>query len=232
MAQARVDETVEFTKRHKVVAILRARNPGLAVQRALEMAELGCRLIEITYDTVGFEQVIKQLAESLPSTCMLGVGTIMEADKVDELVAMELNIRFILSPINPDGFVARCHANGIMAVPAAFTSNELWKAHHTDGARMIKLFHASLIPATSLKGILGVGPFRSMNIMPSGGIDADSAPTWLKNGAVALGMGSKFAGADITMAEGDPRLPDARQSWQDHGRQAVQQLIQSLEAES
>ncbi|XP_065174904.1 KHG/KDPG aldolase-like [Sycon ciliatum] len=230
-AKARVEEAVEFVKRHKIVAILRAANPEAAVARALELAELGCRLIEITLDTTDFEKVVRELSEKLPSSCMLGVGTVMEADKVNELVAMGLNFRFCLSPINPEGFVARCHANGIMAVPAAFTSNEMWKAHHTEGARMIKLFHASLIPPATLKGMLGVGPLGAMNIMPSGGIDADAAPAWLAAGAASLGMGSKFAGKDIQLVEGDPGLEAAKQEWAQNGRGAVKRLMDSLKTQ-
>ena len=232
LAKSRISEVVDFTKKYKIVAILRATNPDLAIERALEMTRLGVKLIEITLDTVGFEDVVRAVSEKLPSDCMLGVGTVMEADKVDELVAMNLNIRFILSPINPQSFVQRCAANGIMAVPAAFTSNEIWKAHQIDGAPMIKLFHASLIPPPSLKGMVGVGPFKAVNIMPSGGIDADAAPVWLSNGAVALGMGSKFAGKDIQLPKDSQEYAAARRDWEENGRDAVKKLMDSVVSSS
>ena len=93
---------------------------------------------------------------------------------------------------------------------------------------MIKLFHASLVPPSTLKGMLGVGPLGAMKIMPSGGVTAENAEKWLEAGAASIGMGSKFAGKDITLLESDPQFSAAREDWQKNGRRAVKDLMERL----
>ena len=227
----RVEETVELLRQAKIIAILRAKNADLAIARGLEMAELGVRAVEITEDTTDCFRVLRELSTRLPKDCILGIGTVMESSRVAEINAMNLGIRFALSPVNPRGFVAACHAHGIVGVPSAFTSNELWRLHSEEGARMLKLFHASLIPPSTLKGILGVGPLGAMNIMPSGGVTTEDVDKWLEAGAACIGMGSKFAGKDLAYQESDPQFAAAHEDWVKNGRPAVQALMQRLAAQ-
>ena len=229
---ARLDETVELLRRAKIIAILRAKNADLAITRGLEMAELGVRAVEITEDTTDCFRVLRELSMRLPKDCMLGIGTVMESSRVAEINTMNLGIRFALSPVNPRGFVAACHAHGIVGVPSAFTSNELWRLHSEEGARMLKLFHASLIPPSTLKGILGVGPLGAMNIMPSGGVTTEDVDKWLEAGAACIGMGSKFAGKDLAYQESDPQFAAAHEDWVKNGRPAIQALMQRLAAQN
>lgn len=53
------------------------------------------------------------------------------------------------------------------------TSNELWDLHRR-GARLIKLFHASMVTPPVLKSMLSVTPLRAMNIAPSGGASPEN----------------------------------------------------------
>lgn len=68
--------------------------------------------------------------------------------KVEEVA--RLGVKFAISPINPTNFVSTCHQHGVLAMPAAFTPNELWETHK-QGARAVKLFPAQLWNPEALK---------------------------------------------------------------------------------
>ena len=109
----------------------------------------------------------------------------------DTVVCLEeiaaLGARFALSPINPTGFIKECHRLGLLAVPSALSSNEMWEMHR-QGVQMIKMFHAGVVTAKCLKSMKGVSPFgNALSIMPSGGVSPENAPEWLDAGCLWAG---------------------------------------------
>ena len=61
-AQVQIHQTLATLKTSGILAIIRAKNCDAAINRGLELIELGCRSIEVTLDTV------------LKSPCRLSVG--------------------------------------------------------------------------------------------------------------------------------------------------------------
>ena len=80
---------------------------------------------------------------------------------------------------------------GIPAFPGAFTPTEIlaaWRA----GAAAVKLFPASMAGHTFLREFRG--PFPDIPLVPTGGITVESAPAFIRAGAVAVGLGSWLTG--------------------------------------
>jgi len=225
-AGQRLDETMALLKRSGVMAILRAKgSPEVAVNRGVELAALGCRCIEVTLDSSDWQLVLGQLRERLPAGFPLGVGTVMD-DTVCELGrAAALGASFALSPIDPIGFVEECHRRGLVAVPSAFSSNEMWQLHRR-GVRLIKLFHAGTISPAILKSMLDVTPLgANLNILPSGGVSPENAEAWWDAGAACVGMGSNLAGKDLGTVPGTPSHTKAVEDWQKKGKDAAKKLF-------
>lgn len=137
--------------------------------------------------------------------CLIGVGTITTLKQLE--IAKEGGAHFALSPVNPkhhgfetNGFVHECHSRGIVAMPAAYTPQEIYECY-TAGAKTIKLFPAQKWTPSQLKALKGVGDFKNANICPSGGINHENAKVWLEAGAAAVGMGSCLAGRDIKISD-------------------------------
>merc|ERR1719350_507709 len=188
---------------------------------------MGCRAMEVTMDSTDWAAVVGQLRQKLPPEIVLGIGTVMD-DTVSELGrAAALGVTFALSPIDPIGFVDECHRRGIVAVPSALSSNEMWQLHRR-GTRLIKLFHAGTVGPATLKSMLGVGPLGTLKIMPSGGVDPANAFAWLDAGAFVVGMGSNLVG-DISVVPGGPRYEKAMKDWESKGRGAAQELFKSVQ---
>lgn len=84
--------------------------------------------------------------------------------------AARAGCRFAFSPVHPGGgFVPACHALGMLAVPAAFSPQEVY-ACLAAGALAVKLFPASLWRPEALRAMLAVGTFGDARIIPSGGV--------------------------------------------------------------
>jgi len=222
----KIEATLKSLGRAGVLAIMRNKgSPDVAVRRGLELAEMGCRALEITMDSTDWATVLGQLHERLPSDVVLGVGTVMDNTVCDLERAAALGASFALSPIDPIGFVEECSRLGILAVPSAFTSNECWQLHRR-GVRLIKLFHAGLLSPSILKSMLDVTPLGdNLNIMPSGGVTPTNLDAWLDAGAVVVGMGSNLAGKDIAFLEGTPEFAAAQKDWEEKGKAIAEELF-------
>jgi 2-keto-3-deoxy-6-phosphogluconate aldolase len=137
--------------------------------------------------------------------------------------------KFALSPLNPIGFIDECHRVGLLAVPAGYTSNELWDMKR-QGAQMLKMFHAGLVGPKILKSMLGVSPLAAMNIMPSGGCSPDNAKEWLDAGASIIGMGSNLAGSDINHPYDSEAYKVAKAKWDESGAATAKKLFEFTNA--
>jgi len=232
-AKLQIESTLKLLKGSKVLAILRAKgSPEVAVERGLELASMGCCAMEVTLDSTDWQQVLSSLRQKLPQHVALGIGTVMD-DTVGQLgLARSLGATFALSPIEPVGFIDECHRLGMLAIPAAFTSNELWDQHRR-GARLIKLFHAGLASPAILKSMLDVTPLgKNLNILPSGGVSPGNAAEWLDAGASVVGMGSNLVGKDTTTTPGSEAHAAAVHEWHSKGRSAAEKVFRDIVAKT
>ena len=139
--------------------------------------------------------------------------------------AAALGASFALSPIDPVGFVDECARHGVLAVPSALTSNEMW-ALHRRGVRLVKLFHAAQTSPSTLRSMLDVTPLgEALNVMPSGGVSPDNAAEWKAAGAAVVAMGSNLVGKEISAVEGSPKHREAAAAWAASGRATAQRTF-------
>ena len=229
-AERMLSATLAGLKSCGVLAILRAKgDPQVAIARGIELAEMGCRAMEVTLDSTDWKVVLTGLRKALPPHVLLGVGTVMD-DTVSQIgLIKSLGASFALSPIDPIGFIDECHRHGVLAVPSALTSNECWDLHRR-GCRLIKLFHAGLLSPALLKSILDVTPLgRNLNILPSGGVTPVNAADWWDAGAAVIGMGSNLVGKDIGLPYESPGYEKAVSSWNNTGKDVAASLFDECE---
>merc|ERR1711959_329820 len=111
---------------------LRTKNESLAVARAIELADLGFRAVEVTADSTGFCKgtLLPALVKAVGQRCLVGVGTITTPEELE--LARAGGAHFALSPVRPtagfgnQGFVKACHEQGILAMPAVYTPQEIY----------------------------------------------------------------------------------------------------------
>jgi len=222
-----IQERLHHLRQSKVIAIIRAKNPTVAIERGLELSKLGCRALEVTLDTPEIERIIPALVKGVGKHTLVGVGTVMDASQVATVA--KLGAKFAISPINPKGFVKACAEHGILSIPGASTPSEIWN-FHLEGANMIKIFPAGQWSPSLFLALREVGGFGKLDYMPSGNISPDNYKPWLENGAAVVGMGSNLTGKDIKYKESQPEFRKARDDWEKNGRPIVAKMLDEISA--
>ena len=188
--------TLERIKRAGFIAILRGKEPTELVQRGVDLAAAGVRVLEVTLDSTDASWVFQMLRGQLDDDVLMGVGTVMHAESALPSAA-DWGAQFALSPVQPEGMVDLAHDLGVLAVPGAATANELWDAH-LSGAMLVKLYPA--VTSWSPEMLAGIpDPMRQVNTLPTGGITADDVEQWLDAGAFACGLGSSLTIQDTDL---------------------------------
>jgi 2-dehydro-3-deoxyphosphogluconate aldolase/(4S)-4-hydroxy-2-oxoglutarate aldolase len=172
-------------ERTRLVAILRRTEPRLACDIVAALVAGGVRVVEVTFDSPGAADMLRELGRAFGSQVVLGAGTVLEEQQAEE--ALACGASFIVSPHTDAALVARLAERGVACVPGAFTPTEVlaaWRA----GASLVKLFPAGAVGPSFLKDLRG--PFRDIPLLPTGGVNLDNAAEFVAAGAWGLGLGS------------------------------------------
>ncbi|WP_456286035.1 bifunctional 4-hydroxy-2-oxoglutarate aldolase/2-dehydro-3-deoxy-phosphogluconate aldolase [Microbacterium sp. JZ70] len=149
----------------------------------------GVRSVELTLTTPGTIERLPALRERYGDVADLGVGTVVDREQLRR--AAEAGADYIVTPITSSALLAEAAHVRVPFVPGGLTPTELessWSA----GASAVKIFPAGQVGAGYVKDLRG--PFPDMQVVPSGGVDRDSAAEWLRAGAVAVSVGGPLLG--------------------------------------
>ena len=168
-----------------VFAILRGYNMAEVEKIVFHAAEGGLRNIEITMNSKDARALIRLAKEQADGRMNVGAGTVCSLDDLD--AALSAGATFIVAPIvNPD-VIRACNEEKIPVIPGGFTPTEIYHAWHL-GADMVKLFPANRFGPEYVKDIRG--PLDRVKLVPTGGVDLENLPAYLKNGAHGFGVGT------------------------------------------
>jgi 2-dehydro-3-deoxyphosphogluconate aldolase/(4S)-4-hydroxy-2-oxoglutarate aldolase len=185
-----------------IVAVIRAESPDLLVDVAEALLAGGVEVMEVTFTVPRVTQVLEKVTAKLGSRVLLGAGTVLDPETAR--AAILAGAEFIVAPsVNLD-VIAMCRRYSKLAMPGALTPTEVvtaWQA----GADIVKIFPSELTGPKYLKALHG--PLPHIRLMPTGGVNLDTATDFLKAGACALGIGSQLvdpklvAGGDLKKIE-------------------------------
>ena len=173
----------------RVVAVLRARHASdyAPVIEALQRG--GVLSIELTLSTPGVWAELPRLQERFGERLEIGVGTVTEA--TDAETALDLGAAYIVTPVTDPDVIAACVRRGVPVYPGGLTPTELhagWKL----GATAVKVFPASTVGPGYVSQLRG--PFPDIQVIPSGGVNIEDVPGWIKAGALAVSLGGPLLG--------------------------------------
>ena len=173
-----------------VVAIIRMRDAGKLREVVDAIAEGGVRAIEVTMTVPNAVRLIEKLAASLPSTILLGAGTVTDAATTRAVI--DAGARYVVSPVFRRDVIDACHERDVAAAPGCFSPTEILDAHE-HGADIVKVFPATALGPGFIKDVRA--PLPQLRLMPTGGVTLDNAGDWIRAGAVAVGVGSALLDA-------------------------------------
>jgi len=167
------------------------------------LVRVGLRAVEITLTAANAVAAIEAISTAYGSEVAVGAGTVLSADEAESCV--EAGASFLVAPTAVPDVVASAHVLGVPVVPGALTPTEVLAAHRS-GAQAVKLFPASTVGPQYLKDIHG--PLPDVRLMPTGGIAVADVATWIRAGALAVGLGGQLLGSTVT--DGPDRALDRR----------------------
>jgi len=184
--------------RHKSEVSARLVEPGLiAVIRTSRsedvlpiceaLLEGGIHALEITLTVPDALKAIATARDRFGAKVVLGAGTVISAQMCRDAIAA--GAEFIVSPIMRPEIVTSAHAMDRPVMLGAYTPTEAQAAHEA-GADFVKIFPADRLGASYIKALLG--PLPHLRIVPTGGVDLETALEFIRAGCVALGVGSSL----------------------------------------
>lgn len=183
---------VEILAASPVMPVIVLNRVEDAVPLANALVNGGIRVLEITLRTKAALDCVRAIRAAVPDA-IVGVGTITNIADMD--AAREAGAVFGVSPGNTQTLLAHAAATGFPFLPGAMTPSDVMRALDS-GFTEMKLFPAKQAGGIDMLKALG-GPFPQVMFCPTGGIDAESAPTYLALPNVACVGGSWLAPANL-----------------------------------
>jgi 2-dehydro-3-deoxyphosphogalactonate aldolase len=180
-----------------LIAILRGIVPGRALGVAEVLYAAGFRAIEVPLNSPEPFASIAALAGGLPADCLVGAGTVLDAEDVRRTHAA--GGRLVVAPNFDAGVVAEAVRMAMQVLPGIATATEAFAALRA-GATQLKLFPASTYGPRHLQALRTVLP-KGVGILPVGGVAADQIADWLAAGAAGFGFGSELFRPDYSIAD-------------------------------
>lgn len=170
-----------------IVAVVRAEKGDQLVDVAEALLAGGVVAIEVTFTVPAAHRVIERVAERLGDRIVLGAGTVLDPETAR--IAILSGAHYIVAPnVNPR-VIEMCRRYSKPVMPGALTPTEViaaWEA----GADIVKVFPSDLTGPKYLKALHG--PLPHIRLMPTGGVNLDTASEFLRAGACALGVGTSL----------------------------------------
>jgi 2-dehydro-3-deoxyphosphogluconate aldolase/(4S)-4-hydroxy-2-oxoglutarate aldolase len=170
-----------------IVAVVRAEKGDQLVDVAQALLAGGVEAIEVTFTVPAAHKVIERVAEQLGDRIVLGAGTVLDAETAR--IAILSGANYIVAPNTNPKVIDICRRYSKPVMPGALTPTEVvtaWEA----GADVVKVFPCDFFGPKYLKALQG--PLPQIRLMPTGGVNLQTARDFLAAGACALGVGTSL----------------------------------------
>lgn len=178
-----------------IIAVIRAASGERLVEVAEALVAGGVEVMEVTFTVPQAHRVLEQVASRLGDRILLGAGTVLDTETAR--IAILSGAEFIVSPAVNLDVIELCRRYGKLVMPGAFTPTEVvtaWQA----GADIVKIFPSEFHGPAYLKTLKA--PLPQVRMMPTGGVNVNTAKDYLAAGAFAVGVGSSLIDAKAVEA--------------------------------
>jgi 2-dehydro-3-deoxyphosphogluconate aldolase/(4S)-4-hydroxy-2-oxoglutarate aldolase len=170
-----------------IVAVIRADSGERLVEVAQALLAGGIDVCEVTFTVPGAVRVLERVADQLGNQVLLGAGTVLDPETAR--AALLAGAEFVVAPTTNLDVIRLCCRYDKLVMPGALTPTEVLMAWEA-GADIVKVFPSDITGPAYLKALHG--PLPHVRLMPTGGVNLDTAADFLKAGACALGIGGSL----------------------------------------
>lgn len=184
-----------------IVPVVRASSPREARMAAEAVCKGGIPIVEITMTVPGAVDVIRELTKSGSADVLVGAGTVLNVDAARR--CLDAGAQFLVSPGLNLEVVKLAGTEGKLMMAGALTPTEVitaWEA----GSDFVKVFPCGQVGgAKYIKALKG--PLPQVPLVPTGGVNLNTAGEFIEAGAVALGVGGELVHVEALKA-GKPEI--------------------------
>jgi 2-dehydro-3-deoxyphosphogluconate aldolase/(4S)-4-hydroxy-2-oxoglutarate aldolase len=175
-----------------IVPVVRAASAAEARLAAQAVCDGGIPIVEITMTVPGAVEVIRELRKSAPSSVLIGAGTVLDAEAARR--CLDAGAQFLVSPGLNVPTIELAARSGILMLAGALTPTEVITAWNA-GSDLVKVFPCGQVGgAKYIKALQG--PLPQIPLVPTGGVNLNTAAEFIEAGAAALGIGGELVQAD------------------------------------
>jgi len=181
-------EILSFITEVGIVPVVRASTAEAAIQAVEACFNGGIRAAEITMTVPGAVRALEKVADRFGDRLMLGAGTVLDPETAR--VCMLAGAQFFVTPALRVSTIEIVKRYSKVICPGALTPTEVLTAWEA-GADVVKVFPCGNVGgAKYIKALKG--PFPQIEMIPTGGVNLETAGEFLKAGACAVAVGGEL----------------------------------------
>ncbi len=189
--------TFSFMTGIGIVPVVRTSSAESAIRAIEAIYEGGIRAAEITMTVPGAIRALEKVAEQFGDKIVLGAGTVLDPETAR--ACMLAGAEFIVTPSLKPATIEIAKRYSKVICPGALTPTEVLTAWEA-GADIVKVFPCGNVGGPKYIKALKA-PFPQIELIPTGGVNLETAGEFLKAGACAVAVGAELVDAK-TIKEG------------------------------
>jgi 2-dehydro-3-deoxyphosphogluconate aldolase / (4S)-4-hydroxy-2-oxoglutarate aldolase len=171
-----------------IVPVVRTTSAESAIRSIDAIYRGGIRAAEITMTVPGAVKALEKVADEFGDKIVLGAGTVLDPETAR--VCMLAGAQFFVTPSLKPATIEMVKRYSKVICPGALTPTEVLTAWE-HGADVVKVFPCGNVGgAKYIKALKG--PFPQIEMIPTGGVNLDTAGDFLKAGACAVAVGGEL----------------------------------------
>ena len=174
-----------------IVAVVRTSSAESAIKSIEAIYRGGIIVAEVTMTVPGALQALEKIADSLGDKIILGAGTVLDPETAR--ACMLAGAQFFVTPALKLATIEMAHRYSKPSFPGALTPTEVLTAWEA-GADVVKVFPCGNMGGPKYIKALK-GPFPHIEMVPTGGVNLETAGEFLKAGACAVAVGGELIDA-------------------------------------
>jgi len=182
------DQILSFITGIGIVPVIRTSSVESAVKAVEAVYRGGIRAAEITMTVPGAIRALEKAADAFGDKLVLGAGTVLDAETAR--ACMLAGAEFFVSPSLRIATIEMARRYSKVVMPGALTPTETLTAWEA-GADIVKIFPCGNVGGPKYIKALKA-PFPQIQMIPTGGVNLETAGEFLKAGACAVAVGAEL----------------------------------------
>jgi 2-dehydro-3-deoxyphosphogluconate aldolase/(4S)-4-hydroxy-2-oxoglutarate aldolase len=184
-------DILSFITEVGIVPIVRSSSAESAIKAVEAIYRGGIRAAEITMTVPGAVKALEKVADQFGDKIVLGAGTVLDTETAR--ICMLAGAQFLVTPALNVKTIQMAKRYSKVICPGALTPTEVLAAWDA-GADVVKIFPCGNVGGPKYIKALK-GPFPQIEMIPTGGVNLETAGEFLKAGACAVAVGGELVDA-------------------------------------